>query len=250
VSYDPRRRGLAAEVDRLEAQAAIAWPAERDLLRSLGVGGAILEVGSGSGAFLQRLRELGDVTGVEPDAELRAASGAVAGTAEALPFADATFDAVVLRYVFQHLPDPAAAAQEAARVLKPGGVLVAIEVDGPTWGIAHPTFPEAAAVHAKIWRAQPGRMIGRRLPALFAAAGLARTRLDLYSYSSYDHGLDAFDAHLHPDQVEPLVSADDYAVLLRAYERFRADPDAYVALIGVIVSGRLPSTNSPTVDSA
>lgn len=46
----------------------------------------------------------------------------VAGDAQKLPFADASFDAVVSTSVFEHLPDPAQAAAEVARVLRPGGV--------------------------------------------------------------------------------------------------------------------------------
>lgn len=266
-SYDPRRAGLGTEVERLEAQAALAWPAEEPLLRALGIAGAVLEVGCGPGALLERLEPLATrLLAVEPDAELAAlararvpAAEVLAGRAEALPLADGSVDAAVARYVFQHLPDPAAAARELARVLRPGGVLAAIEVDGPLWGLAEPSFPEVAAVEAKVWRAQRGRggdrMVGRQLPRLLRAAGFAEVRLRLYSYGSLEHGLDAFDVHLHPSRLEPAladgtIAAADLAVARAAYERFRADPDAYVVLAGLFVSGRLPSRNSPTVDSS
>ncbi len=44
--------------------------------------------------------------------------------AEALPFADATFDVVILSEVIEHLMRPERAVWEIARVLKPGGVFV------------------------------------------------------------------------------------------------------------------------------
>jgi ubiquinone/menaquinone biosynthesis C-methylase UbiE len=44
--------------------------------------------------------------------------------AEALPFADATFDVVILSEVIEHLLRPERGVWEIARVLKPGGVLV------------------------------------------------------------------------------------------------------------------------------
>ena len=46
------------------------------------------------------------------------------GELEALPIADATLDAATLLLVLHHLPDPAAALGEAARVLRPGGRLL------------------------------------------------------------------------------------------------------------------------------
>lgn len=45
----------------------------------------------------------------------------VAGDAEALPFADRTFGAVVAGFLVNHVPDPGRLLAECARVLEPGG---------------------------------------------------------------------------------------------------------------------------------
>jgi ubiquinone/menaquinone biosynthesis C-methylase UbiE len=49
------------------------------------------------------------------------------GDATALPFADNQFDRVTTRYSFHHMPDPAAALAEMARVCRPGGRIVVID---------------------------------------------------------------------------------------------------------------------------
>ncbi|MBF0424432.1 MAG: class I SAM-dependent methyltransferase [Magnetococcales bacterium] len=48
----------------------------------------------------------------------------VAGDAQRLPFADASFDLVVAFDIFEHLPDDAGAMREARRILRPGGHLL------------------------------------------------------------------------------------------------------------------------------
>jgi len=95
-----------------------------------GQGRRLLDVGSGSGDFLLRMRARGwNVLGVEPDpvaaAKARAKNldvrdGMLADAA--LP--DDTFDAIVLSHVIEHVHDPIALLRECGRVLRPGGVLV------------------------------------------------------------------------------------------------------------------------------
>jgi SAM-dependent methyltransferase len=48
----------------------------------------------------------------------------VRGSADRLPFAAAAFDTVLCTEVLEHVPDPAAAARELARVVAPNGVVL------------------------------------------------------------------------------------------------------------------------------
>ena len=96
----------------------------------------ILEAGTGPGFFAILLAELGArVAAIDlTPALLREAlenAGPHAGTitflemdAQALAFADASFDAVISRNLTWNLPDPAKALAEWTRVLKPGGLLL------------------------------------------------------------------------------------------------------------------------------
>ena len=96
----------------------------------LGPGKTALDLGAGTGKFTRRLLETGaTVIAVEPVAAMRAQLHAVLpqvevreGSAEALPLADASVDAVVCAQAFHWFATPAA-LKEMHRVLKLGGAL-------------------------------------------------------------------------------------------------------------------------------
>ena len=93
----------------------------------------VLEVGSGSGAFLDAVRPyVKQITGVEPDRESRAwiegrLGLAVAADFESLQAEEETFDLVVMFHVLEHLPDPLAFLRSLPKLLRAGGKAV-IEV--------------------------------------------------------------------------------------------------------------------------
>jgi SAM-dependent methyltransferase len=96
----------------------------------------ILDVGSGTGELTQRLAGVGaEVQAVDISprmVELTSARGIPTrvGEVESLPFGDAEFDCVFAGWVLYHAADAPRAIAECARVLEPGGRLIASTVCG------------------------------------------------------------------------------------------------------------------------
>jgi ubiquinone/menaquinone biosynthesis C-methylase UbiE len=122
-----------------------AWLRQTILDKARLAGGeTLLDVGCGTGtlaiAAKRRLGASGRVFGVDASAEMVAAARAKAfkagldivcqaAPAQALPFADASFDLVTSTLMLHHLARPAqtACVDEIRRVLKPGGRTLAVD---------------------------------------------------------------------------------------------------------------------------
>jgi ubiquinone/menaquinone biosynthesis C-methylase UbiE len=116
------------------------------LVRLLGEGsGALLDVGCGTGAYAAGLAALGwDYTGVDASEDMLRRARAKGATviqadAGALPFEDASFDAVISVCTNTDLDDVAAAVHEVARVLRADAPFVCLAV--------HPCFAGPHSVY-------------------------------------------------------------------------------------------------------
>jgi SAM-dependent methyltransferase len=91
----------------------------------------LLDIGCGIGAYVRRFSDFTPhACGIDVDRD-RVRRGGAAGVAnlctavsESLPFADATFDAVLLNEVIEHVRDDRATIAEALRVTRPGGKVI------------------------------------------------------------------------------------------------------------------------------
>ena len=106
---------------------------------------SLLDVGCGqchwSKLLVPYLAKPAHVTGVDSDAKWAAENpetrayfyhhqatfDLVEGSAQALPFADNSFDLVTCQTLLIHVPNPRKAIEEMRRVLKPGGTLLCVE---------------------------------------------------------------------------------------------------------------------------
>jgi SAM-dependent methyltransferase len=163
--------------------AELAEPSNESLfavvLQRLGIGPRtrLLDIGCGSGYAASMAAARGaTVTGIDITPELieiareRVPGGHfVVGGMDELPFEDSSFDAAVGFNAFQFADDPTRALHEAARVVKPGGLVAATT-------FAEPERNESTALHLAL---EPLRNAApapaQHLPyGLSAAAGLER----------------------------------------------------------------------------
>lgn len=124
--YDARRGGRDPGgyhdlIDDLEVDFTERFGRDRD----------VLEVGCGTGLLLARIREFArSARGVDlsPGMLARARErglDVVEGSATDLPFPDASFDVACSFKVLPHVPDIRRALEEMARVVRPGGAVIA-----------------------------------------------------------------------------------------------------------------------------
>jgi SAM-dependent methyltransferase len=108
----------------------------RDVTRHFPPDARLLDVGCGTGWLADHFA---DYTGLDGSPDAVAAAGErgrdvqLHDVAEPLPCADASFDAVVMKDLLEHVPDPVALVLEVRRVLRPGGRVFASSPDAQRW---------------------------------------------------------------------------------------------------------------------
>jgi len=175
-----------------------------------GPDGSVLDVATGTGAVaIELVRQKGcRVVGVDQSPEMLAGAQArveaaglsdritlVEGGAEQLPFPDGAFDALTFTYLLRYVEDPGATLAELARVVRPGGIVAALEFGLPR-GVWRPLWelyvrvglPVSGAVISHGWH-EVGSFLGpsirdfhERLPIrkqveLWRAAGIEDVRV-------------------------------------------------------------------------
>jgi ArsR family transcriptional regulator len=136
-------REKGADWDEMRALELPAQAVEQALLSMFPAGpeGRLLDIGTGTGRVLELLApRVKQGLGVDASKAMLALARARLSSAELahcavrqadmyrLPFADGSFDTVVLQMVLHHAEDPAGAVAEAVRVLAPAGRLLAIDL--------------------------------------------------------------------------------------------------------------------------
>lgn len=163
-------------------------------------GERILEVGCGLGAdareLAARVAPGGEVVAVDLSQAMVDAARArhddslavTYATADVtdLPYEDATFDVVRVERVLQHVPDVAKACAEMARVLRPGGRVLAYDTD---WGSVAIDLEDTALVE-RVAAHLAGRFVqsraGLTLRRDLAAAGLTSAEVAAFAFSYTD----------------------------------------------------------------
>jgi SAM-dependent methyltransferase len=203
---------------------------------ALAPGTSVLDVGCGAGEVCVELAGMvapgGRVVGIDASAamveaarEAAAAAGVQAelgvASAYALPFPDATFDAVRAERVLQHLERPEAALAEMIRVTRAGGRVWASDPDHGQLGLAldDPAHRRTYAVLHRAFRAMVvNPHSGTRLRGMLVRAGLADVEQHVQSipidFDDYSRAL------FLPACIDGAVASGEIG---------RADADAFLA---------------------
>jgi demethylmenaquinone methyltransferase/2-methoxy-6-polyprenyl-1,4-benzoquinol methylase len=135
--------GVARRYDRTNTILSFgrdrSWRRATRAALELGPGQRCLDLAAGTGVSTEELARSGAyVVGVDLSLGMlqvghltRPSVPLLAGDALALPFADATFDAVTISFGLRNIVDTAGALRELARVTRPGGRLVVCEFSAP-----------------------------------------------------------------------------------------------------------------------
>lgn len=227
-------------------------------------GASVLEVGCGTGddaiALAQIVGPSGQVTAIDRSQTML--QEAIASTqplalpiefvladAQQLPFADHTFDGARVDRTLQHIADPAVVIAEMARVVRPGGWIVAME---PDWGtfVVNSTQRAITRQLLNVWcDSFPSGWVGRYLRQYLRQAGLTDIQVvpETLVITQFDLADQVFDlVQTAQATVEAgLVSSSEAQAWLSELQVFDRAQAFFSSFTGFIVSGQKEPAGLP-----
>jgi len=212
----------------------------------------LLDIGCGPGSITVGL---GVEHAIGIDREAMAIDGVPVCSADgvALPFPDATFDAVYSNATLQHVADPLAVVREARRVARPGAVIGIGDAD---WDgmLQHPREPlvDRGNELREALREGGNVHVGRELRGLLIEAGFERCELTVtgnalgsddavfWTAESEATWFEAPEVVAHVTALG-LSDADELAAIAGAWRRWGSTPGAISATFWFTALGWVPS---------
>lgn len=248
--------------DYLRRQVERSWAKESRNLQWFGLrdGMSLLDMGCGPGCFTDRLATewpKARITALDADdhwidqarARLDGRATVVRGRAETTGLPSNAFDFVLARLLFQHLNDPLRVAQEAHRLLTPGGKLVITDVDDGLFGIVEPRIPGLARLLARYGRSQRNcggdRQVGRHLVRWLRAAGFVDLQIEAVATHSDEAGMAATLPTFERMSLRSLVDSGDlsrleYSIHRSLHARFLRQPERFALVLNFMACGTKP----------
>jgi ubiquinone/menaquinone biosynthesis C-methylase UbiE len=208
-----------------------------------------LDVGCGNGAFTEAVvahAAPAEVTGIDPSegqlAYARTRPGTKlaqfrTGSAQALPFADDSFDAAIMALVISFVPDALAAVGEMARVVRPGGCVATYMWDVPGGGLPLEPIHAALKPLGIATPTPPGFEVSRqeRLRALWEQTGLQSIETRVIrirvTYSGFDDFWESNSAPIGPagKAISELSAAKIEQLKMQLRQRLPQGPDGRIS---------------------
>ncbi|MCL5892159.1 MAG: methyltransferase domain-containing protein [Deltaproteobacteria bacterium] len=154
------------------------------------------DIGTGLGILpcLLKNRNAGKIIGIDSDKELLNAGSSliedknvyfICADGFNMPIKDASFDAVFIRYVFQHVNLSDNFLIEVKRVMKDDGILVIIDIDDEL-NLFYPDLPERSEnlfkIYSEYQKLKGGdRFISKKLPSFLSAHGFRDIKVKPYT---------------------------------------------------------------------
>jgi demethylmenaquinone methyltransferase/2-methoxy-6-polyprenyl-1,4-benzoquinol methylase len=161
-----------------------------------GAGDRVLDVATGTAAVAIELarQTAAEIVGIDQSPQMLAAGRRrveraglgdrirlLEGSAERLPFEDASFDALTVTYLLRYVADPAATVRELTRVVRGGGTIVSLEFGLPprplprlAWELyVRAGLPAAGRALSHGW-AEVGDFLGPSIRDFYRGGGLER----------------------------------------------------------------------------